>query len=72
MARIIKLENIQPTGELVEEYVCENCRHLIEPTDAVCWQCGEKLKPSSGVEHYFRGERLTEAQFEEKVAKYSP
>jgi len=70
MANIIKLENINEERQThkekyVKEYVCSNCRHLVEPTDTTCWQCGEKLKQSSGVEHYHRGEKLSDIQFKE-------
>ena len=76
MANIIKLENIKDAGfspvtgkyanEVTEEYVCENCRHLVGRDDGFCWQCGGKLEPSALVEHYHRGERLTSEKFEEK------
>ncbi|MBA7617111.1 hypothetical protein ES703_24422 [subsurface metagenome] len=66
MAKVIKLENIQPKDgveQLVDEYACENCRHLINPNDKTCWQCGEKLEQSELVEHYHKGEKLNEGQF---------
>lgn len=66
MPKIIKLENIQKKAgieQVVEEYVCENCRHLIDPSDKTCWQCGEKLEQSELVEHYYKGEKLNEGQF---------
>jgi len=76
MAKIIKLENITDmsfspvTGKQVEkvteEYVCENCRHLVGRDDRFCWQCGERLEPSARVEHYHAGERLTDKKFEEE------
>jgi len=69
MAKIVKLENIQPrvkgqAEELTEEYVCGNCRHLIEPINAFCWLCGEKLEQSKLVEHYYMGQRLSNEGFD--------
>lgn len=74
MAKIIKLENINltPTGEQVtEEYVCENCRHLIASTDTICWQCREKLEQSKQVEHYHKGEKLTNEGFDAVRGNFS-
>lgn len=75
--RIIKLENIKAefdrqTGkektELTTEYVCGNCRHLVQPTDKFCWRCGEPLEKSSEVEHYDTdGTQLTNTAFRKKV-----
>ncbi len=72
MAKVIKLENIKltSTGEqFVEEYVCGNCRHLINPSDKTCWQCGEQLKQSTVVEHYHKGERLKGDEFLKRRVK---
>ena len=76
MANIIKLENIKDAsfspvtgkqmGKVTGEYVCESCRHLVDRDDGFCWQCGGKLEPSTMVEHYHRGERLTSEKFEEE------
>ena len=76
MAKIIKLENLvsanydRETGkELLREtveYVCKSCRHLVSPSDKVCWQCGRKLTPSSLVEHYYKGKQLTEDEFSKR------
>ena len=68
-AKIIKLENIQPKDGMeqpTEEYVCESCRHLVEPTDKVCLQCGEKLEQSNLVEHYYKGEKLTDEEYQKR------
>ncbi len=69
----IKLENIvdegfdPETGKAVSkvtvEYVCEGCRHLVKENDKFCWQCGKKLKQSELVEHYDKGEKLTDEEF---------
>lgn len=73
MAEIIKLQNIQKKHredkeeQLVEEYVCSNCRHLVEATDTACWQCGEKLEPSGEIEHYHKGVKLSVAQFKKEL-----
>jgi len=64
--RIIKLENIRLNGELVTEYVCEGCRELVGKDDKVCWQCGENLGQSELVEHYHRGERLTDEEYQRR------
>ena len=71
MAKIVKLENINAIKgtrqeQYVEEYVCSNCRHLINPDDKTCWQCGERLEQSSLIEHYHRGERLAEGEFQKR------
>ena len=63
MAKIIKLENIYPTGELVDEYVCGGCRHLVGRDDKVCWQCEERLTQSTLIEHYHRGVKLSNDEF---------
>ena len=71
--KIVKLENIQlkdDKEEITEEYVCEGCRHLIQPADKSCWQCGQPLEPSSEVEHYHQGEKLTKEQFGERSKSY--
>ena len=80
MAKRVKLESIDTAGynpssgevilrEVTEEYVCENCRHLVGRGDRFCWQCGEQLQPSALVEHYHRGERLTSEKFEEEKCR---
>ena len=73
MANIIKLENIKDAGfspatgkqakQVTEEYVCKSCRHLVEKGDPFCWQCGEGLEPSGLTEHYHRGIKLSDGQF---------
>jgi len=76
MANIIKLENINEDKQThkekyVEEYVCSNCRHLVEPNDKTCWQCGEKLEPSEKVERYRRGEKPTDEEFDKATKALS-
>ena len=76
MVEIIKLENIETDGfdrntgkpmeKIIEEYVCEACRHLVNKDDKFCRQCGAKLEPSSRVEHYFEGKKLTNKEFNDK------
>jgi len=75
MVKRIKLENIisrgfdRQTGELIKEetleFVCEACRHLVSQNDKFCWQCGGKLEVSDLTEHYYKGEKLTDEQFNE-------
>lgn len=77
MPNKIKLENIllagfdSDTGDafinITEEYVCENCRHLVDKNDKFCWQCGEELKQSKLIEHYYEGKKLTERNFQKEV-----
>lgn len=70
MAEIIKLENINKVDgreQFVEEYVCGNCRHLVEPNAKTCWQCGEKLEPSGEIEHYHKGVKLSVARFKKEL-----
>lgn len=79
MADKIKLENIKEKGfdrtsgkpktDVTIEYVCSACCHLVESGDAFCWQCGEKLVPSTLVEHYHKGERLTDKEFKKRAGK---
>ena len=52
--------------EVITEYVCENCRHLVGKDDKFCWRCGVKLESSNLVEHYHRGEKLTNKEFGER------
>lgn len=78
MPKIIKLENIvstgydRPSGEAktkeTVEYVCEVCRHLVEATDKFCWHCGSSLEASRVVEHWHKGEKLTEKEFSNRKA----
>lgn len=75
MAKVIKLENINVIKgtrqeHYVEEYVCSNCRHIINLTDKTCWQCGGKLEPSGTVEHYYRGGKLTTQEFNAAKLNY--
>lgn len=79
MAKKIKLENIvadgydRNTGKLTEkvtdEYVCEACRHLVNTSDAFCWQCGSELSLSNLVEHHSNGKKLTDKQFQDRRNK---
>jgi len=72
----IKLENIvdegfdrqtgKPVSKVTAEYICENCRHLVEASDKFCWQCGEKLEVSDIVEHHSQGKQLTEEEFQKE------
>ncbi len=76
MANRIKLENIvgrgynRITGEfmekIIEEFVCENCRHLVNIEDKFCWQCGGRLEQSNLIEHYHKGERLTDEEYQRR------
>jgi len=69
----IKLENIlhkkydrqtgEPVLEETEEFVCGNCRHLVEQNDAYCWSCGSNLVNSEKVEHYVMNKLLTSEEF---------
>ena len=75
----IKLENMvdkgfdrqtgNPISEVTVEYVCEACRHLVNPEDKFCWKCGMALEQSNLVEHYQRGEGLSDADFEARKPK---
>jgi predicted amidophosphoribosyltransferase len=70
---IIKLENVNTefdrnTGEeknifVEDEYVCENCRHLVSPLDKFCWQCGCELNKSSVIEHYRKGKPISDSDY---------
>ena len=75
----IKLENIvnkgfdrvtgKPMLEITTEYVCEGCRHIVNIDDKFCWQCGEMLEQSDLVEHYRKGDKLTEKEFQRRKPK---
>lgn len=54
------LPDIQET----EEFICGNCRHLVDKNDKFCWQCGESLDKEEETEHYAMGKKLTNEQFE--------
>ena len=47
-----------------EEYVCEACRHLIQPSDVFCSHCGEELFDSNKINHSFGGIRVDAGMFE--------
>lgn len=79
MGKKIKLENLMERGydrlsgelkiEVTNEYVCSGCRHSVNVEDNFCWHCGEGLMPSSKLEHYHKGERLTDKEFKKRVGK---
>lgn len=55
-----------------EEYVCQSCRHLIQPTDKFCQNCGEALTDSNIIEHHISGSQLDDDLFQvikEKIKK---
>ena len=76
---MIKLENMfakgfdKETGEpiiiLVNEFVCNKCRHLIDEKDKYCEWCGDGLDPVTSIEHYVLRESLTEIEFEDIKTK---
>jgi uncharacterized protein YlaI len=76
---MIKLENIvirgfdKQTGELkatpTEEYVCDNCRRLVDPSDKYCEFCGDKLVPVTDTEHHVLGEQLSHLEFNQLRTK---
>jgi len=73
MGKRVKLENIIQAGfttdmgdrifNITEEYVCKNCRHLVEVIDKFCWFCGEELESSDIVEHWQKGIQLSNEAF---------
>lgn len=77
----IKLESImhkrydkqtgKPVLEEVTEFVCSNCRHLVEQDDSYCWSCGSKLTSISKVEHYVLNKLLTDDEFGQAKLKSS-
>lgn len=80
MADKIKLENIVHAGfdtetgdefmNITEEYACSSCRNLVAETDKFCWRCGELLKDAK-VEHYQKGEKLTDKEFKKRAGRLS-
>lgn len=46
-----------------DEYVCEACRHLVSADSVFCHHCGEELKSSDKIEHYFGGIKIDDALF---------
>lgn len=81
MVKKIKLENIVQAGfdrengdeflNITEEYVCNNCRHIVEREDNYCWKCGKTLDEES-VEHYQAGEKLSDDDFRTRMAELNP
>lgn len=73
----IKLENVhglkfnpqtgQPELPFTEEYVCENCRHIVGREDKFCWACGESLQDSSLIEHHAFGGQVEHKDFVEAM-----
>ena len=71
--KIIKLENIrmsgfdrqtgEPMSDTTVEFICENCRHIVNEADKFCWQCGSPLETSTDVEHWNVGKKLDTNQF---------
>lgn len=69
----VRLENIvncgydNDTGDRVlnitVEFVCSDCRHLVEGGDAYCWCCGKKFDGGATTEHYQKGKQLTNESF---------
>lgn len=81
MADRIKLENIKDLSydrasgkskaKVTIEFACSNCRHLVEAENNFCWQCGERLEPSGEVEHYHKGEKLTDEEYQKRVKAFT-
>lgn len=73
----IKLENIVHAGfdtetgdefmNITEEYACSSCRNLVAKTDKFCRWCGELLKDTGKMEHYHKGEKLTDKEFKKRA-----
>lgn len=51
---------------VIVEYVCSNCRNLLEKDWAFCPYCSGGIEASTKVEHYYRGEELSDKKFTEK------
>ena len=76
MAKRIKLENIvsrgfdRQTGKLIKEetleFVCGICRHLVNQDDKFCWYCGAKLEALDLTEHYYKGEKVTDKEYQRR------
>lgn len=76
----IKLENIVEAGfdaedgsaflNIITEFVCSNCRHLVGQSSKYCTFCGESLNDTGKIEHYYKGEQLTDAQFKKELEQY--
>jgi len=70
---IIKKQYNRETGELEveekEEFVCKQCRHLVEPTNKFCWFCGTVITEHTETEHYVLGRKLTDDQFKQVKGK---
>jgi predicted amidophosphoribosyltransferase len=80
MASKIKLESIRAGGfdsengdefvNLVVEYVCGDCRSLVEEGDKFCSYCGAKLVDNGDVEHYSKGKKLTSTEYKKELSLY--
>ncbi len=49
--------------DIKEEYVCEACRHLVEPTYVFCPHCGGELSAGDKVEHHIGGLQIDNELF---------
>jgi len=56
------------TGETVVvptvEFVCEDCRHIVNLSDKFCQGCGGSLQPPNATEYYYGTSKINKADFE--------
>ncbi len=51
---------------IIDEFICENCRHLVGENEKFCWSCGNPLETSLVVEHWHKGKKLPDEEFEKR------
>uniref|UniRef100_A0A6M3L6G2 DZANK-type domain-containing protein n=1 Tax=viral metagenome TaxID=1070528 RepID=A0A6M3L6G2_9ZZZZ len=49
---------------VVEEYVCQGCRHLVQPLEEFCGFCGESLVDSNLIEHHISISQVDDVLFQ--------
>lgn len=51
---------------IVVEYACGDCRNLLEESWEFCPYCSGRVEVGTKVEHYYKGEELSDKKFTEK------
>jgi len=49
--------------QMIVEYVCESCRHLVDVGDRFCSHCGVPFGDVGATEHYYKGQQITDKGF---------
>lgn len=51
---------------VVEEFICDICRNLVDEDDKFCQNCGEPLGAPVRTEHWHKGDKITDAEFKKR------